>query len=282
MSTADLIFEHPRALVYHGRWQDIGLQPGMVSVVLTDPPFTGHVHENVRSCNTTGLVKVTEYDINFDALESYEHVPALLGLASRWVIMFCALEQLGDYRRAAGGDRKQGKHESSADYRARLAGYVRSGIWRKQQAAPQLSGDRPANSCEGWAVMHPKGGKMAWNGGGKHAYLSSHEEDAKAPFYVPDFVEEGRERAKKRHAAQKPDALCDKLAEWFVNADDVVLDGYCGSGALGMAALRRGATVIFADTDPEWAVFTADRVAAYLAEIDRTLTAPPSRGMLST
>ncbi len=262
---AELIFEHPRALVYFGRWQDIGLEPGMVTVALSDPPYTGHVHQNVRSCSTNGPLKVVNYDINFAALEEYGHVPELLRLCSRWSIMFCALEQLGDYRRAAGGDRKQAQGESAADYRARLAGFVRSGIWRKKQAAPQLTGDRPANSCEGWAVMHPKGGQMSWNGGGKHAYLSSHEEDAGAPFYVPDFIEEGRERAKKRHAAQKPDALADRLAEWFVNADDVVLDAYCGSGALGMAALRRGATVIFADIDPEWAIFTADRVAAYLA-----------------
>jgi hypothetical protein len=270
--SAEIIFEHPRALVYHGRWQDIGLQPGMITKVLTDPPYTGHVHENVRSLrgggySGAGPLKVEKYDINFDPLESYEHVPELLALASGWVIMFCALEQLGDYCRAAGGNRKQGKHEPAAAYRARLAGYVRSGIWRKMQAAPQLSGNCPANSCEGWAVMHPSGTPMAWNGGGKHAYLSSHKDDSGAPFYVPDFIQEGRERAKKRHAAQKPDALCDRLAAWFINPEDVVLDGYCGSGALGMAALRRGATVIFADTDPEWAIFTADRVAA---EIDRS------------
>ncbi len=272
--SADLIFEHPRALVYCGRWQDIGLTPGVVTVTMSDPPYTGHVHENVRSCSTNGAVKVQEYDIDFDPLSTYEHVPELLRLTTRWVVLFCALEQLGDYSRAAGGDRKKGANETAAQYRARQAGYVRSGIWRKQQAAPQLSGDRPANSCEGWAVMHPKNGKMSWNGGGKHAYLSSDAEDAAAPFYVPDFIEAGRERAKKRHAAQKPDALCDKLARWFVNADDVVLDGYCGSGALGMAALRRGATVIFADIDPEWAVFTAERVAEYLAaeeiELDHT------------
>jgi hypothetical protein len=270
--SAELIFDHPRALVYLGRWQDIGLVPGVITASLSDPPYTGHVHENVRSCSTNGPVKVKEYDINFDPLASYQHVPQLLELCSRWVVMFCALEQLGDYKRAAGGDRKQGTSETAKAYRARLAGFVRSGIWRKQQAAPQLSGDRPANSCEGWAVMHPKGGKMSWNGGGKHAYLSSHSEDEGAPFYVPDFVEAGRERAEKRHAAQKPDALCDKLAEWFVNADDVVLDGYCGSGALGMAALRRGATVIFADIDPEWALFTAERVQEYFTSGESNLT----------
>lgn len=264
--SAELIFEHPRAQVWCGSWQDLELPPGSVDKVLTDPPYTAHVQSNVRSCSTNGALKVQTYDLNFDPLSSYEHVPQLLDLATGWVVLFCALEQFGDYERAAGGPRKKLEGENAKDFRARRAAYVRSGIWRKQQAAPQLSGDRPANSCEGWAVMHPKGGKLAWNGRGKHAYLSSDTDDEDAPFFcVPDFVQEGREAARKRHPAQKPAALCDKLAEWFINPGDVVLDAYCGSGALGLAALGRGATVIFVDIDPEWAIHTAERVELVLA-----------------
>lgn len=270
----NLIFEHPRALVYCDTWQNLQLPSRSVDVVLTDPPYDAHTQKNIRSCKTNGKLKVQEWTLNFEPLADMSHVPALLDVCQRWVVCFSSLELVGDYMRAAGGHRQDG------------GGYVRGGTWRKKQAAPQLSGDRPAGSCESFVIMHPPGGKMHWNGGGKHAYLSSHQEDAGAPFYVPDFVEAGRERAKKRHAAQKPDALCDKLAEWFVNPDDVVLDAYCGSGALGMAALRRGATVIFADIDPEWAVFTADRVSQYLTEIDRTaaadLTAQPPHGTVNT
>jgi len=248
-----LLFSHPRASVYCGRWQDLQLPDGAVTVVLTDPPYDAHTQNNVRSCNTNGKVKVKTYELAFEPLADMSHVPALLAVASRWVICFSSLELLGDYLRAAGGHRKAG------------GAFVRSGIWRKQQAAPQLSGDRPANSCEGFAVMHPPGGKMHWNGRGKHAYLTSADGDELVPAFcgaddVPDFVESGRERGAKRHPAQKPTALCDRLAEWFVDADDVVLDPYCGSGALGIAALRRGAAVVFVDADPEWAQFTAQRV----------------------
>ena len=77
--------------------------------------------------------------------------------------------------------------------------------------------------------MHRKGGQMRWMGGGKHAYLSSHDEDLGAPFFVPDFIEEGREKAKKRHPAQKPEALCDRLVHWFVEPGDVVM-AISGSG----------------------------------------------------
>lgn len=266
MSTAELIYQSKRVSVYLGRWQDIGLEPKSVDCVLSDPPYTGHVHANVRSCSTNGEVKVKTYDIDFDPLEEYSHVPAQLEVSKRWVLNFCALEQLGRYQNAAGGPRQKQQGESAADYRARAAAHVRSGIWRKQQAAPQLSGDRPANSCEGWALLHPKGGKLSWNGRGKHAYLSSHDEDVGAPYGVPDFVEAGRERASKRHPAQKPTALCDQLAAWFVQPGDVVLDGYAGSGNLAWAALRAGAGhVIVADIDPEWALYLAD-VAATLPE----------------
>jgi 16S rRNA G966 N2-methylase RsmD len=245
---ADLIFDHPRIQVWHGRWQDIGLQPDSIDVVLTDPPYDAHTQNNVRSCNTTGKVKVKTYDLAFEPLADMSHVPALLEVAKQWVICFSSLELIGDYLRAAGGHRKAG------------GGYVRGGIWRKQQAAPQLSGDRPANSCESFVVMHPPGGKMKWNGSGKHAYLTCAEGDEAVPaFCVPDFIESGRERAEKRHPAQKPAQLCARLAEWFVNDNDLVLDPYAGSGALGFAAFDRGASVILVDQDPEWAIFCAER-----------------------
>lgn len=244
-----ILYSSPRFIVFQGRWQDLCLGPKSIDGVLTDPPYTAHVHANVRSCSTNGAVKVKEYDVDFDPLTEYAHVPALLQLARRWVLCFCALEQLGAYEAAAGGQRKAG------------GGFVRSGIWRKQQAAPQLSGDRPANSCEGWALMHPPGGKMTWGGGGKHAYLTSVDSDAHVPAYCeddpPSFIEAGRERAEKRHAAQKPARLCRRLAQWFVQPGELWLDAYAGSGALGFAAYEQGASVILCDTDPEWAQFCA-------------------------
>lgn len=273
-----IIYQSSRAIVFHGPWQALNLPPKSVDVVLTDPPYTEHVQNNVRSCSTNGKVKVKvkTYELKFDPLAGYEHVPAFLQIARRWVLNFCALEQLGAYEAAAGGPYKAG------------GSYVRSGIWRKQQAAPQLSGDRPANSCEGWALMHekPAEGRLTWTGHGKHAYLSSHPEDADRPaFYpgdvigldlladrhplpleLPDFVQCQRERGAKRHPAQKPRALCDQLAQWFVPrltapiGNQIVLDAYAGSGALGLAALRLGATVIFCEIDAEWAEYIAGEV----------------------
>ena len=270
-----VLFSHPRALVVHGDWRALDLPPDSVDIVLTDPPYTEHVQANVRSCATNGPVKVKQYDLRFDALKDYEHVPAFLQIAKRWVLCFCALEQLGDYQRAAGGPRSASK----------TGCHVRSGIWRKLQAAPQLSGDRPANSCEGWALLHRPGGKLAWNGKGQHAFhdgtrgpgevrhgcatANELEEQAAWPRGAgetpPSFVEHGRERAEKRHPAQKPSGLCAQLAAWFVNEGDVMLDPYAGSGALGWAALERGASIVLVDQDPQWAQHCAAEAAQRLA-----------------
>ncbi len=269
-----LLHQSARAMVFHGEWQGLNLPADSVDVVLTDPPYTEHVHANVRSCSTNGVVKVKEYDLAFDHLRGYEHVPALLTVAKRWVLCFSALEQLGDYQRAAGGPRSASK----------TGAHVRSGIWRKQQAAPQLSGDRPANSCEGWALLHRPGGKLRWNGRGQHAFhdqtkgpgdvrhgcATANELEEQACFlrgleHPPSFVEHGRERAEKRHPAQKPAGLCAQLAAWFVEEGDVVLDAYAGGGNLGMAALERGACVILVDSDLQWAEHCAERVRAWEA-----------------
>ncbi len=44
-----------------------------------------------------------------------------------------------------------------------------------------------------------------------------------------------------------------------------MFDPYCGSGALGFAALERGATVVLVDSDLQWAQYCAERAGALLA-----------------
>jgi site-specific DNA-methyltransferase (adenine-specific) len=257
-----ILYESERAIVFHGSCVDVcaALGPRAVGVVVTDPPYTEHVHKNIRSCNTTGPVKVKAWEPGFDALADFDHVPALLGVTQRWVLSFCALESFDDYRKAAYGHWKTG------------GSYVRSGIWRKKQAAPQLSGDRPANSCEGIAVMHARpsdAARMHWNGHGKHAYWVTEGrwfplDDGPAIWIPADelFVEHGRERAEKRHPAQKPESLMVELVELFSDEGEWILDPYCGSGATGVAALKTGRRVILADQSKDWARFAAEKMAA--------------------
>ncbi len=255
-----ILFQHPRALVFHGDWRELNLPEASVDVVLTDPPYTEHVHAN----SVQGSLAQARFGqaFAFDALTEMSHVPALISAAKRWVLCFCALEQLGDYQRAAGGPRPRG-------------GYVRSGIWHKPDAPPQLSGDRPSQVCEAWALMHRTGGKMSWNGRGRGAFKDSNVRLADKPYgladaegsdEMPAFVRENKTRvAGVRHPAQKPAGLCAQLAAWFVNEGDTVLDPYAGSGALGWAALDRGASIVLVDQDERWAQHCAAEAARRLA-----------------
>ena len=283
MSEARFLFQHPRCVVVHGDWRALDLPDDACDVTLTDPPYTEHVHANYRSAakqstagvlGQRGITGVVEKTFGFAELPGFDHVPELLRVTKRWVLCFAALEQLGDYQRAAGGPRT-----------SKGGAYVRSGIWRKLGAAPQLSGDRPANACEGWALMHRQGGKMSWNGKGTHAFhdqtrgpgeirqgcAAANELEAQLAFLQgrePSFVEHAkahqRETVGVRHPAQKPAGLCAQLAAWFVNEGDRVFDPYAGSGALGFAALARGATVVLCDQDLQWAEYCANRAGELL------------------
>lgn len=117
--------------------------------------------------------------------------------------------------------------------------------------------------------MHRRDSQLRWTGRGQHAYLNANKRQTEAPYGVaddpddpadmPSFIEEGRERAAKRHPAQKPWNLCKRLAAWFVEPGALVLDAYAGGGNLGFAALDAGASVILCDTDIEWATHCAER-----------------------
>lgn len=263
-----LLFTHPRAIVFHGRWQDVlqlVQQAGTpIDVTITDPPYSPHVQANIRSADCRGPVKVKEWAPDFEPLAQYDHVPAFLHSTRRWVLCFCDLESFGEYRTAAGGQRSSKGTTLPGGTRVPAnsdGGYIRSWVWRKQSAAPQLSGDRPANSCEGIAVMHAAG-KTRWNGRGTHAWTNLERLAAEFPDDqgVDNCCEFGRDRAEKRHPAQKPALLCEHLVEKFSEPGELVADWYCGSGAIPAAALKLGRAVIACDQDLQWAQYTADRL----------------------
>ncbi len=210
----------------------------VVDHVLTDPPYSEHVHKvGVRSVTGNRLLKSGQVadgkahltTIGFDALTDYAFVPDLIRVARRWVLCFCALEQLGCYLEAAP---KQ---------------YVRGGVFRKGNAAPQITGDRPGASCEGVAILHRtgKGVRKRWNGGGSHA-----------------FWDVARDRGEALHETPKPLELMVKLVELFTDPDDLVLDPYCGSGTTGAACLLLGRRFIGIEQNPVHVATSRERLTA--------------------
>lgn len=163
-----------------------------VDQVIADPPYDEQTHEGALSADA----------IDFAPLASMEHVREALRVARRWVVCFCALEQLGAYQAAAGD------------------AWVRAGVWIRH-SGPQKTGDRPAQAAEGIAIMHPPG-KKKWNRGG-----------GPGKWDVP--LESDRV-----HPTQKPLALMEMLLRDFTDYGDVVLDPFMGSGTTGVAAVRLG------------------------------------------
>ena len=199
-----------------------------MDVTLTDPPYNKEAQQGARSVydgRTSGpsaLGKGGEgiaWHLTDDDISTL--VRELVRVTRRWCLVFCALEQLGVYRRAA------------------LKAWTRAGMWspdygddapffagawdRNDSGTPQLSADRPAQGAEGVAVFHNPTTVKRWNGRGGRG-IWRHTVD----------------RSEGRHPNQKPYPLAVELVSQFTEPGELVFDPYCGSGVFGRAALALG------------------------------------------
>lgn len=189
-------------------------EDGCVGAAINDPPYPSHVHRNLRRVNADRSNVNEIVASTFAPITDYSFVREQLRVTKRWVLNFCAVEDLGTYKAQA------------------PECHVRSGIYRKQRAAPQISGDRPANACEGIAMFH-RPGKKRWNGGGHHAFYEAMPED--------------RSRDDDANETAKPLALMLQLVGLFTQEDEVIMDSFVGSGTTGVAAIRMGRRFIGID-----------------------------------
>lgn len=177
------------------------METGSVDHVIADPPYDSKTHLGMR--NSSGAVQ-----LDFEALSTMAHVTEMLRVARRWVICFCALEQLGQYQMFAGD------------------AWVRAGVWVRMNSMPQQSGDRPGQGAEGVAIMWAGAGRMSWNSGGSPA------------------VWRGPRTNCENHPTEKPEWLMEALVRSFTDYGDTILDTHAGSGTTGVAAIRLGRNFI--------------------------------------
>lgn len=206
-----------------------------VDHLVTDPPYDEHTHK----CGRRGATDYVEAqssaratffrnrDLGFEPItaEQMAEVGRQAGrLARRWVLVFCALEMVSDWRAAleAGG-----------------LDYVRCGLWIKQGATPQFTGDRPATGAEAIVIAHRKGRKR-WNGGGRHGVWS-----------VPIVLNRGASGEPRMHPTQKPRALLEALLSDFTDPGELILDPFAGSGTTAAAAVALGRQFLGFERDPE-------------------------------
>lgn len=222
-SIEDVLAGRARWSVTHAPWEEVlpTLATQSVAHVVSDAPYSAQTHDGARTLWRRGArwrspakaEAASRIAIDFDPLSDVRWFPEGLRVARRWVMTFCELEQLGEYREAAG------------------AAWIRAGIWHRTDGTPQLSGDRPAQGAEGIAMAHgPE--RTRWNCRGRRGVWTY-----------------GVEREDRWHPTPKPLPLMLDLVESFTDPDDVVLDPFMGSATTGAACYRLGRRFIGVERD---------------------------------
>ena len=205
--------------------------------VISDPPYDSHTHSNASTW-TAATKHAVAIGIDFPPIVPETIVKSLLRVSRRWTLAFCAFEMLGEYINASG------------------KGWVRTGVYRRTNGAPQFTGDRPAQAAEAIAILHNLKTKKRWNGGGGQAFWSS-----------------ATEKVDRCHPTQKPINLMMQLVEQFTDLDELILDPFCGAGTTGVAALRQGRRFIGVELQEKYASKARERIRIaeqdYLEEVEQ-------------
>lgn len=205
-----------------------------VDHVITDPPYTQRTSENARSAK--GLYMGRDGNdgqrmIGFDGIDGDEArmVHEFIRIARRWVVLWCALEQIGVYAQAAGDE------------------YVRGTVWRRSNSAPQFTGDRPGQACEGVVICHAKGRRKKWNRGGDSLYWDGPTARSEQGIH-------------RKHPTPKPLWLMEDAIAAFTDPGDIVCDPFTGSGTTGVAARRLGRRFIGFERELEYVEMARQRI----------------------
>jgi DNA modification methylase len=216
-----------------------------VAHTITDPPYEAEAHTKARRVRAAMSVHnsrpdargraggVGDYWIGFDCMDADTRKSAgieIERLTSRWSLVFCQVEAAMLWRDAIGRE-----------------SYVRTMVWDKPDATPQLTGDRPAQGYESIVVSHSPDTRKRWNAGGRRGVYRAY---VNPPIRTHE------------HTTEKPLDLMLALVADFTDPGEVILDPFCGSGTTGVAAIRLGRRFIGIEKDPTYAQLARDRIAA--------------------
>lgn len=233
--------------IYHGDCREVLPSLGQVDHVITDPPYSEHVHAKSRrggadgvplngagKCSASSFSRIKEF--GFDAMTEALRIEVARNvhhLVRRWVLVFSDVE-------------------SSHLWLERMTqtglDYCRTGAWVKVGATPQFTGDRPAAGFETVTICHPKGRKR-WNGGGSHALWS-----------YPIVLNRGGNDP-RLHTTQKPEPLMCELVSMFTDPGETILDPFMGSGTTLVAAKRLSRKAIGIEREEKYCEIAAKRLA---------------------
>ena len=214
-----------------------------IDVIITDPPFTAKTHHGART-NSWKQPNSVRPLLHFDAI-SLQKLRLILELScpERWAIATV------DYHHCIA-------LEQEAPQGLR---FIRFGIWNKTCAAPQFSGDRPAQGWEAIAILHHATHQLRWNGGGTRA------------VWTYDKIQGTKSII---HPTQKPLPLVLALTKQFSNRQETVLDPFMGSGTTGIACIKLGRSFIGIEIDERYFQMACERITDAYRQGDLFSPAP--------
>lgn len=229
-------YQDDAVTLYHGDCREMLPQIEAVDHVITDPPFTQRTSENMRSRRdpSDGGAYIGDSGrrrIGFDGIDGMESglCVEFFRVSARWVVVFCALEQIGRYADASGDL------------------WVRGSVWHRTNSAPQFTGDRPGQACEGIAIMHRAGHKR-WNRRGTSLFYEG-----------PTINSCGDKDRGMEHPTVKPQWLMAAMINDFTDAGEIILDPFGGSGTTAIAAKRLGRRCILIEREEKYCAIAARR-----------------------
>lgn len=218
-----------------GNNRDFYARIGSVNAVITDPPYGAETHRKERHFRDAEG-NIANIEVPFGQLSSSD----MAGIAhvceeslSGWLILFCQVEQIGEWRWML---------EGRALNNIR---YVSPMTWVKPDAKPNFSGAGPGVGCESIATFWCGNGPQKWNGRGR----------------VGTFHYTREKRQGNRHPTEKPLGLMKELVRLFTNPNDIVFDPFMGSGTTGVAALSLGRRFIGIEQNEEYFAEAKRRLA---------------------
>lgn len=213
-----------------------------VDHTITDPPYEGEAHTKgrrlLKGSTAQRRAQRTGYraaPIEFRPMDepTREYAGALVAtMTHRWALTFCQVEAVHLWREAV----EAGPHR-----------YMRTGIWIKPDAQPQLTGDRPGTGYEAILITHGTE-PPRWNGGGRPA-VWRHGTASNRVDPLP-------------HPTVKPLPLALALVSDFTDPGETILDPFAGSGTTGVAAKMLGRKAILIEREEKYAEVAAKRLAA--------------------
>jgi hypothetical protein len=204
-------------------------------VMLTDPPFSAHVHGNATSQSAKRGTR--KRDLGFESLTRADRLAIARHAASvkRWSVVHSDVEH---------------SNWLSLAVQARGVEHVRTMPWVRW-SMPQLSGDRPPPGFEHVLVYHPKGRKH-WNGPGNLTHF--------------DHL---ALRGEGKHKCEKPLDQALDIVSFFSDEGETVFDPYAGAGTFGVACRLLERNYIGIEKDEAWAAKAHARLAGPLSERDQ-------------